>query len=110
MVVLEDEAEGFVAEACALIFAGGVEGFVVDEDIAGGGFFEAAHGVEEGGFAGAGSAAEEDFFAMLDIEADAAQDVDVVSGKVVFAVQIVDAEGWGVGVRHKVAVEGQCLV
>jgi hypothetical protein len=96
-VILEDVAGELVAEVGLGGVAAGVDGVAVDEDGAAVGFFETAEDVEESGFAGAGGAAEEDPFALLDGEADSAEDVDGFGA---------DPEGFSDGVGDEASLGG----
>jgi hypothetical protein len=80
-----------------------VEGFAVDEDVAGGGTFEAAEDVEQGGFAGAGSTAEKDFFSGIHFEVHAAQYVEVMAAQLVAPMDILGVKRVGVGWGHEAA-------
>ena len=105
-VVLEDKTHAAVAQGGAVTGVGVVKGFAVDEDVAGGGTFEAAEDIEQGGFTGAGSTAEKDFFSSIHFEVHAAQYVEVMAAHLVAPMDILGVKRVGVGWGHEASGVG----
>ena len=104
--MLEDKAHAAVAQGGAVPGVRVVKGLAVDEDVAGGGTFEAAEDVEQGGFTGAGSTAEKDFFSGIHFEVHAAQYVEVMAAHLVAPMDILGVKRVGVGWGHEASGVG----
>ena len=72
MVELEDEAKGAIAEKVPFAGREVIDPAVSEGDLAGIGFVQGAEQMEQGAFAGAGTADDADKLAALDGERDAA--------------------------------------
>ncbi len=102
-IMLEDKAHAAVAQGGAVPGVRVVKGLAVHEHVAGGGTFEAAEDVEQGGFTGAGSTAEKDFFSGIHFEVHAAQHVEVMAAQLVAPMDILGVKRVGVGWGHEAA-------
>lgn len=102
-VMLENKAHAAVAQGGTIAGVGVIEGFAMDEDISRGGAFEAAENVKEGGFAGAGGAAKEDFLTCIHLQIDSTEHVQVMTSEVIAPMDIPGLEGVSVGGGHEEA-------
>jgi hypothetical protein len=96
-VILKDVAHVTIAQAGEAGAGAVIDGGAVEEDAPGLGFLQASKGIEEGGFPGAGGAAEKEFLPGMDGDVDAAEDVDGVIGDGEGLVDVLGLNGGGDG-------------